>query len=152
MPCHRKYVLRCKQYFAALQILKVTKKRIQIFIPPFIIAGLIVYCWIKILSTDVVATWQHYLALGLFIVLVVFLVKSFKTAVVATGLYLMLATFAVLSLTPEVNTSWLTIVLIDTPHINILSFGLLILFLILNFDKLIDIYLDYKETKTKSKK
>ena len=152
MPCHRKYVLRCKQYFAALQILKVTKKRIQIFIPPFIIAGLIVYCWIKILSTDVVATWQHYLALGLFIVLVVFLVKSFKTAVVATGLYLMLATFAVLSLTPEVNTSWLTIGSIDTPHINILSFGLLILFLILNFDKLIDIYLDYKETKTKSKK
>jgi hypothetical protein len=130
----------------------VTKKRIQIFIPPFIIAGLIVYCWIKILSTDVVATWQHYLALGLFIVLVVFLVKSFKTAVVATGLYLMLATFAVLSLTPEVNTSWLTIGSIDTPHINILSFGLLILFLILNFDKLIDIYLDYKETKTKNKK
>jgi hypothetical protein len=132
------------------KIHRVTKQKIQLLIPLLTIAGLLIYSWLKILSTDFIATWQHYLALGLFSVLLFLLIKNFKAAVIATGLYLLLATFTVLSLTPEVTASWLRIGSIDTPHINLLSFGLLILFFVLNLNRLIDIYLDYKETGTKS--
>ena len=84
-------------------------------------------------------------------VLVFLLIKNFRIAIIATGLYLLLSAFAALSLTPEVNTSWFRIASIETPHVNLLSLGLWVLFLILNFDQLINIYLDYKETRAKSK-
>ena len=50
-------------------------------------------------------------------------------------------------MTVEITTSWLRIGPVQTPPIQLLSLGLFVLFAVLNLDPLIDIYLDYKESK-----
>ena len=101
--------------------------------------------------TDTTASWRHYLALGLFTVLVYLYFNSFEQTVIATGLYLLFATFNAFSMTPQIMTSWFNIGSIETPHFVTLSLLLLILFLILNSDALVNMYLDQKEAKTKPK-
>jgi hypothetical protein len=128
-----------------------TKKKILLIIPLIIIAGLLIYCWTTILFTNIIATWQHYMALALFAVIVLIYFKSFTKTIIATGLYLLLATFNALSMTPEINTSWFRVGSIETPHFQLLSLGLLVLFLILNSDTLVNMYLDNKEAKTQHK-
>ena len=130
-----------------LPIQTMTKQKILLLIPLTIISGLLIYSWTTILLTDIIATWQHYLALGLYAVLVFLYFKSFTKTLIATGLYLLLATFNVFSITPGISESWFKIFGIETPHFQPLSLGILILYFILNFDTLVNIYLDYKETK-----
>jgi hypothetical protein len=91
------------------------------------------------------------MALALFAVIVLIYFKSFTKTIIATGLYLLLATFNALSMTPEINTSWFRVGSIETPHFQLLSLGLLVLFLILNSDTLVNMYLDNKEAKTQHK-
>ncbi|MGN6247357.1 MAG: hypothetical protein ACTHNG_03315 [Ginsengibacter sp.] len=125
------------------------RQKVSLLIPLGIITGLLIYSWITFLLTDVTITWQHYLAIGLFAVLVVLYFRSFEQTVIATGLYLLLATFNILSMTPQIITSWFKIGSIETPHFGTLSSLLLLLFLILNSDALVNMYLDQKEAKTK---
>jgi len=131
--------------------MNITKKKILLSIPLAIIAGLLTYCWATILSTDTLAGWRHYVGLALFIVLIVLYFKSYKLALAGTGIYLLLATFNVLSMKAVISTSWLRIGSIETPPVQGLSLVLLLLFFILNFDALSDMYLDYKESKAVKK-
>jgi len=124
-----------------------TKQKAFLLTPLIITAGLIFYCWIIILSKDTSATWRHYVGLGLFVTLIYVYYKSYKMTVIGTGIFFLLATFNLLAITAEISTSWLRIGPIETPPVQLLSLGLLILFGILNFDPIIDIYLDYKESK-----
>ena len=128
------------------------KQTVLLLIPLGIITCLIIYSWVSFLLTDMTPTWRHYSALGLFAVLVYLYFKGLKKTVIATGLYLLLATLNVLSLTPETITGWSNLGTpfgsIETPHFQILSLTLFILFLVLNFDTLFNMYLDYKEAKT----
>ena len=128
-----------------------TKQKILILLPLLVIGGLIIYSWIIILFTNVMATWQHWTALLLFIVIAFLFFKNFKWAVLATGVYLILGTINLLSLTPSVITNTYGIkigsVEIWTPSLQLLSFGLLVLFAILNFDTLTDMYFDFTEKK-----
>jgi hypothetical protein len=131
------------------------KQKILLLIPLAIITGLLIYSWITFLLTDITATWRHYLALGLFAVLVYLYLKSFTKTIIAIGLYLLLATLNALSMTPERITGWSRFGSpfgsIETPHFQILSLTLLVLFLVLNFDTLFNMYLDYKEAKSQRK-
>jgi hypothetical protein len=123
------------------------RTKIYLSIPLAIMAGLLIYCWIIIFSTNILATWRHYVGLGLFLILVLFYFKSFKLTAIGTGIYLLLATSNVLSMTAGIKTSWLRIGPVETPPVQLISLGLFILFFILNFDTLTDIYLDFKEAK-----
>lgn len=116
-------------------------------IPLVLVAVLLAYCWTVILTTEILATWRHYVGLILFIGLITLFFKSIAKATVATGFYLLLGTFNVLALTAEINTSWFRIGPIETPPFQLLSLGLLVLYSILNIDPLINIYLDHKERK-----
>ena len=127
------------------------KKNILLSIPLSIAAGLLIYCWVTIFSTNILATWRHYIALVLFIILIVLYFKSYKLTVMCTGVYFLLATFNLLSMTAIISTSGIRIGPVLTPPIQLLSLGLFILFAILNLDSLINIYLDYMEAKSKSK-
>ncbi|MEO8110270.1 MAG: hypothetical protein ABI594_09565 [Ginsengibacter sp.] len=128
------------------------KRQEILFLIPFaIIAGLLIFGLSIILFTDVTATWQYYLALVLFIVIIVIYFKSFKKVVIAMGIYLLLATFNALSLTPFIYTYWFRIGPIETPQFSLLALVLLVIFLVLNSDILIDMYLDRKEKKTQRK-
>lgn len=124
-----------------------TKKKILLLIPLVIIAGLLIYCWITILTQDYVVRWQHVLAIVLFAVVVFIFFKNFTKAIISTGAFLLLGTCNAFSMTPDINMTWFKVGPLETPPFNLLSFGLLILFLILNFDTMVNLYLDYKEAK-----
>ena len=128
-----------------------TKKKILLLIPLIIISGLLIYCWTTIMLTDRIPSWQHYLALGFFVAVVILFFKSFTKAALALGLYLLLATFNFFSMTADINDTWFIIGGIELPHFQSMGLGLLVLFLILNYDTLVNIYLDYKEAKAQRK-
>jgi hypothetical protein len=131
------------------------KQKILLLIPLFIIGGLLIYSWAVILFTEVDATWRHYLALALFGGLIFLFFKNFTKTILATGVYLILGTCNLLALTPSVTTNsyGLRIGSLElwTPTFQLLSFGLLLLFFFLNFDSLVNIYLDYKEARQTKK-
>ena len=134
-------------------MMKITKQKILASIPLIIIFCIITYTWGIILFTDILATWRHYVGLILFIPLPWLLIKNVKLAIKATGVYLILGILSLLTLTPGIvgdtfsigqGSSWLS-----TPSFNLLSFGLFVLYCILNFDTLANMYLDYRERKQK---
>jgi len=129
-----------------------TKKKILLLIPLAIIAGLLIYCWIAILTKDYTVRWQHVLANVLFAIVVFIYFKNFTKAIISTGVFLLMGTCNAFSMTPDINTTWFRVGPLETPHFNFLSFGLLILFLILNFDTMVNLYLDYKEAKQTNQK
>jgi hypothetical protein len=133
-----------------------TKQKVRLLIPLSIVGGLILYTWNTLLIEGYIPIWKHYIALCLFAFLIYLFLKDFRKAVVATGIYLLLGTCNLLSLTP--STVWNSYGLrvgsaeIWTPSFQFLSFGIMILFVILNFDILTDIYLDYKEARQQKTK
>jgi hypothetical protein len=122
-----------------------TKQKVLILIPLLIITGMLVYCWAIILATDIIATWRHYTGLILFCLLIFLFYRS-KKIIIATGVYLLLATCNLLVITPAIYTYHITIG-ISLPPFQHVSLGLLVLYLILNNETIIDNYLDYKESK-----
>jgi len=132
-----------------------TKKKVLLLIPLLLIAGFIIYTWVTVLTGDNVLVWRHYSGLVLFVPLIYFFTKNFRKTNLGTLIYLILGICNVLTLTPSViwDTYGIRIgsVNIETPPFQPLSFGLLILLCVLNFDTLVDIYLDFKEMRQKAK-
>ncbi|MFN4316389.1 MAG: hypothetical protein ACK4E0_19045 [Chitinophagaceae bacterium] len=124
-----------------------TRRKLFLTTPLAIAAGILIYCWDVILSTDYVATWRHYVGLASFLMLIFFYFRSYKLTIIGTGIYFLLAAFNLLSMTAEITTSSFRIGSIETPPVQMLSLGLFILFAILNINPLTDIYLEYKEAK-----
>jgi hypothetical protein len=128
-----------------------TKKKVLLLIPLLLIAGLILYTWITVLFGDNILVWRHYTGLLLFIPLIYLFTKNFRKTILGTFIYLILGTCNVLTLTPSIIWNSYEIRIgsanITTPPFQILSFGLLVLLCILNFDTLVDMYLDFKEMR-----
>jgi hypothetical protein len=116
-----------------------------------VIAGVLGYCWYIILFTEIEATWRHYLAVVLFVPLLILFKKDIKKAVLCTGLYLILGTCNLLTLTPSVTSNSYGIkigsVEIWTPTFQLYSFLLLTFFFLVNFNSLVNYYLDYQDSK-----
>ncbi|MES1221708.1 MAG: hypothetical protein ABUT20_39790 [Bacteroidota bacterium] len=133
-----------------------TKQKVFILIPLAIIIGFLIYSWFTFLFTDLLATWRHYLAVGLFAIVIFLFFKNPAKAIIATIIYLLIGTSNLLALTPSITSGSYGLKIgpaeIWTPAFQPLSFGILILFCILNFDSLVNIYLDYKEAKNLKKK
>jgi hypothetical protein len=131
------------------------KKKILLLIPLLLIAGLILYTWITVLTGDNVLVWRHYTGLILFVPLIYLFTKNFRKTILGTVIYLIFGICNVLTLTPSIiwNSYGIRIgsANIETPPFQLLSFGLLILLCVLNFDTLVDIYLDFKEMRQKTK-
>jgi len=91
----------------------------------------------------------------LFPVLIFLFLKKANIALPGIIFYLILGTCNLLTLTIEVSTIYYGVkigsVSISTPPFQLLSFSLLIFVLIVNFDILINMYLDYKVTKAQRK-
>ena len=131
------------------------KQKVLLLIPLAIIAGILLYTWTTILFTGIVATWRHYMATIPLLVLIFRFFKKTNIALPGIIFYLILGTCNLLTLTIEVSTISYGVkigsVSISTPPFQLLSFSLLIFVLIVNFDILINMYLDYKETKAQRK-
>ena len=127
------------------------KRTIQIGLPILIIVGYLAYSWTEILTTDILATWQHHLALvGLGITLYL-AVKNWKIGIIGLGIFLILATLNIMSLVPGITS--VGIKSFDQTLISVqpAAVGILIVYLVLNTTTLIEMYLDHKEKQSKSR-
>lgn len=112
-----------------------SKQKVLAFIPLVIAAGLLLYTWSIIIFTEIEATWKHYIALLLFLTLLYLQFKNFKLGLFATGIFLILGTCNLFNLTPSnlTNSYYIRLGSLEmwTPSFQPLSFGLLMLYLIL---------------------
>lgn len=133
--------------------MKLIKQKLRILIPLLTVGGILIYSSIIFLSTDTFAPFRYYLAIILLPVPLLLTFKNEKRAIAAGIIYLLIGTCNLISFTPAIVSSVYGIRIFSaeiwTPSFQIISFGILILFCILNIDALIDLYLDYKEHKAK---
>ena len=127
------------------------KSRLRILLPIIAILILLIYCWTIILTTNIIATWRHYLGLILFLPIIYLFFKSKDLVIISTWIYLLLATFNLLALNAEITTYGISIGPLTTPPIQLLSLGLFTLYFILNLDPLIDIFRGFEENRKKKK-
>ena len=123
------------------------RQKLYLTISFSIVSVILFYTWIMFIAGESAATWRHYIALVLFIAVALCYFKNYKWVAIAFGIFLFLGVTTVLSLTTHISSFWFGIGDFRTPSINMLSLVLLISYLILNFDLLTDIYLDYKDEK-----
>jgi hypothetical protein len=119
-------------------------KKLLTLIPFLILIGISIYAIIEFISTPYVATWQHYLAFCLTGINGILYFVRFRPAVLATGIILVLGTINLLSFFPETVTSGLRFGSFETPRIQLSMLGLLVLYIFLEFDLLVNWYLDLK--------
>jgi hypothetical protein len=129
----------------------VIKSRLRILLPIIAILILLIYCWTIILTTDIIATWRHYLGLILFLPIIYLFFKSKDLVLISTGIYLLLATFNLLALNAEITIYGISFGPLTTPPIQLLSLGLFTIYFILNLDPLIDIFLSFEENRKQKK-
>ena len=129
-----------------------TKEKKLLLIPLIIMTILLSYCWAVILTTDILATWRHYIGLTLFIIIVFLFFKNLIAATIGTGIYLLLATFNLLAMTAQINTSGIRIGEVSTPGVQLQSFGLFVIYFLVNLNPLIDIEFKYQEKRKRNKK
>ena len=123
------------------------KENKLILIPSILIGASLAYAWTIIITTELLATWKHYLGALFYIGIVTLFFKSVRNAIIATGVYLVLATFNLLAITSTITTNWITIGPVSTPPVQLLSLGILVIYFLLSMGTLFEIYLDYKERK-----
>lgn len=126
--------------------------KLSVRIIPYIIICLILsYTWYVILSTEYLATWKHYFALGIAVLNLATYFASVNYGLAITFIFLLLATFNVLGLFPDiVYTSWFIRIAgkeIESPAIQGKSFLLLMLYIILNWLYWTDKYKVYKSRR-----
>lgn len=133
-----------------------TKRKVLFFIPFTIVVIQLIYTWFLLLTNEFAEIHiTHYLGFILFIPVLYFLYKdrTCKKALLALGLFLLLATFCVVSIFPEATHGKMGLVIsgltIPIPTISGYSLLLFILYFALNLGSLIEIHLDYKESKRK---
>jgi hypothetical protein len=133
-----------------------TKQKICFFIPFAIVVSLLLYCWFMLLFDEYsVPHITNYMGLIFFIPVLYFLYtdKSYKKPLVVLGIYLCLATCKLANIFPYTHFSrhWLSIgaLNIPLPDLNGWAFLILLLYGVLNFNILIEMYLDHKESKGK---
>jgi hypothetical protein len=132
------------------------KRKVLFFIPLAIVVALLLNTWFVLLTNEfAVIHFTHYLGFILFIPVLYFLYKdrSCKKALLALGLFLVLATFFIANIFPYFIWGKISIAIggleIPLPNINGLALLLFIFYFVLNFGTLIEIQLDYKESKGK---
>jgi hypothetical protein len=130
------------------------KRKLLFYIPLIITACILAYTWARFISGENSPYITNYIGLILFIPVIYFLFKdkTFKKPLLALGIYLILATFYVANITIYMGVSMgITLfgLKIPLPPMNGLALLLFILYFILNLGTLIEIQLDYKESKGK---
>jgi len=114
-------------------------------VPFIIVAGVLINTWHKFYNDEYDASLLHYITLTVSFMNGILYLIRFKTALLVTGAILVLASFSLLCLFVH-RSSFLTIFGITIPFEG-WSFLILIFYFALNFDILINWYLDAKSIK-----
>lgn len=132
------------------------KRKVLFFIPLVIVVALLINTWFVLLTNEFAQIhFTHYLGFILFVPVLYLLYKdrSCKKALLALGLFLVFATFCIANIFPYYIWGKMSISIsgleISLPTMNGLSLLLFILYFVLNLGTLIEIQLDYKESKGK---
>lgn len=127
------------------------KQRIRILVPLLIIATLLCFTVGSYLAGAADLHIRNYAAMLLFVPLVFWFFKKPVRAVLATGLYLVLASFNLLVMAPYTSYAWVRLGSdVTNPQVPLFQwegFLILVLYAILNFDRLVEVLLDYKESR-----
>lgn len=123
------------------------KKRILLGITILIALGFVITGWINLFRNEATAQWQHFVTIVFLLIIIYFYFTNFTKTVILTGVFFLAGTFGLLSMTAGISTFYFRIGPIQSPPLNGLSIGLLLLYLILNLDTIIDMKLDYEEKK-----
>jgi len=128
------------------------KGKLIVRIIPLLILGIIlVYTWYTILTTEYYATVRHILALVLFAGNLILYFFRFRYAVLLTGVILILGTFNLLAFFPDITSTSFFVKIRDveiaTPSIQWKPLLLLIFYCTVNFNFLVNLYLDYRDRK-----
>lgn len=119
---------------------------------PFVVVmSITLSTWIDFIATDDVATFKHYITLALLLANAACYFVKYKQAILITGALLVLATLNLLSFYAKTNTWYVGFNIgdkqITTPEIQPITLFLLLFYCIVNFNFLIDWYVDVKEAK-----
>ena len=118
---------------------------------PVLLTILLGYTWFILLSDELYPLWQHWLALiGIMIVLFVNYRKD-RPGILTTAVYLLLGIFCLFALLPSLTRSSIRIGPLPIPLGQLIAWPFLIVHVWINFNPLIDYYLDWKENKVQMK-
>jgi len=119
-------------------------KKILNLLPFLALVGISIYTVIIFLTDSYIASWPQYLAFVLLIANGAVYFYQFKYGVLGTGVLLVVAMFARISFFPWIAT-WGIRIVIDLPKFEPNMLGLFVLYFLLNFNMLMNWYLDVKE-------
>lgn len=118
---------------------------IRLLLPLVIILALIAYSCSTMLANNVSLIWQHYLAIGGFVMILLVMIKSLTAARILLGIYSLLAIINMVSLSYGIFSWGFAIGTLPIPLGQPRGWLVLIFYGILNFDLLCDDYFTYKE-------
>lgn len=127
-------------------------RKFRFYLPFALVSAMLLITWIVFLTKSLIPQWQHYIGLILFTPILYYTLidKTLKKPLILIGVYLILGTVNILAFLPFILTNGLTIGSGENElHIGLNGIAalLLIVYGILNFDTLANMYLDYKESK-----
>lgn len=127
------------------------KNKVISALPFFIISIITLYTCFEIITTDYIATIKHYITFILIAINGIIYFVRYKFSVILTGIILVLATFNLLSFYTVTQTSSVGVNLgstqLKTPEIQLWSLLILVFYCIINFNLLIEWYVDIKEKR-----
>ena len=120
-------------------------------IPFLTILLIVLYTWVEIIAAEHIATWRHYVALALVLVNAALYFVRYKQALLLTGIILVLAAFNLMAFFPAITTYGLIIAGVNSPEMQMFPLLVLIVYVVINFNFLVDWRLDWKEEKARRK-
>lgn len=132
-----------------------TKRKIFFFVPFAIVACYLLYSWYIIFIESITPHFTNDLGVILFVPVVYFLFKdkTFVKPLVTLGIYLLLASFKLANIFPYTHIYQVTLgffgLKFPFPDMSGTAFLIFVLYGVINFGSLVNIYLDYKESKGK---
>ena len=124
---------------------------LRLLVPLVIIVALIAYSCTTMLANDVSPVWQHYLAIGGFVMILLAMIKSLTAARILLGIYSLLAIVNIVSLSYGIFSWGFAIGPLPIPLGQPRGWLVLIVYGILNFDLLCEDYFTNKERKEAAK-
>jgi hypothetical protein len=113
-------------------------------IPFLIICFIMVYTWYLIISENRYILYEQTIGLALFCINVIVYFFRFKWGVITTGIILLIVTSDYVSFFPEISSTSFSIgtgeTKISTPHIQLKSLLLVVIYLVFNFTFLYSVF------------
>lgn len=132
-------------------MLRVKRQKLFSLLPFIVLCVVILYTCVEIIATDYAASLRHYLAMAIMFCNGVLYFTKYRLAIIFTGIILILATFDMLAFFSVVKTYYWSVNIADksisTPGIQLVPLIVLVVYCLINFNLLIDCYIDYMDTK-----